>query len=191
MKKLLIEFLITGVFSLALSGCRAETSNIANTNITTSGGAANTNANAAVNPSPKSAANVNPKPVDNSPKRIVFNKGANWGAVSITLAPGASQKFVVGAKSGQTMEVEVSSKETSVNLVKGKADTTEDFGFLSAELQSNGDYVFEVKNPSKKEIKTSVKVTIGGGDPKSDPTYEEPIPADGDDEPAGSNKKEN
>ena len=58
------------------------------------------------------------------------------------------------------MDVEVSSKETSVNLIKGKAQTTEDFGYLNAELQANGDYVFEVKNPTKKEIKTSVKVTI-------------------------------
>lgn len=61
------------------------------------------------------------------------------------------------------MDVEVSSKETSVNLVKGKAQTTEDFGYLNAELQANGDYIFEVKNSTKKEIKTSVKVTIEGG----------------------------
>lgn len=100
------------------------------------------------------------KTVDYSPKRISFGKGANWGAVNITLAPGASQKFVVGAKSGQTMSVETSSKETSINLIKGKAETTEDFGFLNAELQSNGDYIFEVRNSTKKEVKTSVKVTI-------------------------------
>ena len=58
------------------------------------------------------------------------------------------------------MDVEVSSKETSVNLIKGKADTTEDFGYLNAELKSNGDYVFEVRNSTKKDVKASVKVTI-------------------------------
>ena len=104
-----------------------------------------------------------PKPANTGPQRIAFNKGANWGATNITLPPGGSQKFVVGAKAGQVMDVEVSSKDTSVNLIQGKADTTEDFGYLNAALKSNGDYVFEVRNSGKKELKTSVKVTIEGG----------------------------
>lgn len=190
----LLKILVAGTLCITLFGCKSETANTnANANSTASGGASNTNANTnvAVNANTNVNANANVKPADNSPKRIAFNKGANWGAANITLAPGASQKFVVGAKKDQTMEVEVSAKETSVNLVKGKAETTEDFGFLNAELQANGDYVFEVKNPTKKEIKTSVKVTINGGDPKSDPTYEEPVPVDDDDEPLESNKKGN
>jgi hypothetical protein len=150
------------VLSLILTACGAKmevntntTNAIPNSPVTTVN--SNTgNASAGSN----SNANKPVKPADNSPKRITFNKGANWGAMNITLAPGAAQKFVVGAKKGQTMDVEVSSKETSVNLIKGKAQTTEDFGYLNAELQANGDYIFEVKNSTKKEIKTSVKVTI-------------------------------
>ena len=166
------NFLIIGLFALFLNACggNATTANsTANStnNATASGGNAS-NANQNTN-AVSTNTNVNAaKPVDNSPKRIAFNKGANWGAMNITLAPGASQKFVVGAKSGQTMDVEVSSKETSVNLIKGKAQTTEDFGNLNAELQSNGDYVFEVKNSTKKEIKTSVKVTIEGENAKNE-----------------------
>lgn len=190
----LLKILVAGTLCIAFFGCKSETANT-NSNTAASGGASNTNVNAnvAVNANTSANANVNAnaKPADTSPKRIAFNKGANWGAVNITLAAGAAQKFVVGAKKDQTMEVEVSAKETSVNLIKGKAETTEDFGFLNAELQANGDYVFEVKNPTKKEIKTSVKVTINGGDPKSDPTYEEPVPVDDDDEPLESNKKGN
>lgn len=191
----LYKILTVAALSFALFGCKSESANSANANVVASGAGANTNANANVavnaNTATNANANANVKPADNSPKRIAFSKGANWGAANITLAPGASQKFVVGAKKDQTMEVEVSAKETSVNLIKGKAETTEDFGFLNAELQANGDYVFEVKNPTKKEIKTSVKVTINGGDPKSDPTYEEPVPVDDDDEPLESNKKGN
>lgn len=146
----------TNVNSTNVNSNPVGAGNVANTT--------NTSANANAN-----NANVAAKPaVDNSPKRIAFSKGANWGATNITLAPGASQKFVVNAKSGQTMDVEVSSKETSVNLIKGKAQTTEDFGFLSAELQTNGDYIFEVRNSTKKEVKTSVKVTIEGGKVKAD-----------------------
>lgn len=161
----LLKILAVGTLCLAFFGCKSETANT-NSNTAASGAASNTNANANVavnaNTNANANANANAKPADNSPKRIVFNKGANWGAVNITLAAGASQKFVVGAKSGQTMDVEVSSKDTSVNLIKGKAQTTEDFGYLNAELQANGDYIFEVKNSTKKEIKTSVKVTIEG-----------------------------
>ena len=169
-KKLFTISLISS-FLMACGGSVAT--NTANTNIVSGSGntanTTNTAANTNVATPNSNAANAATKPaVDNSPKRIAFSKGANWGATNITLAPGAAQKFVVGAKSGQTMDVEVSSKETSVNLIKGKAETTEDFGFLSAELQANGDFVFEVRNSTKKEIKTSVKVTVEGGKVKAD-----------------------
>lgn len=174
---------------MALYGCRSETVNNADAGAASTANAANVNLNANIvakaNSNSNSNSNSNTKPAASSPKRIAFNKGANWGAVNVTLAPNEAQKFVVGAKKDQTMEVEVSAKETSVNLLKGKAETTEDFGFLYAELQANGDYVFEVKNPSKKEIKTSVKVTISGKETtKSD---EEPVSVD--DEPLASNRK--
>ena len=89
------------------------------------------------------------------------------------------------------MDVESSSKAVAINLRKGKAETTEDFGFLNAELQSNGDFVFEVKNTSKKEVKTSIKVTIEGGNTKSEKTDEDFVPVDDDDKPIQSNKKGN
>ncbi len=163
------KIIFTGLFGSLLIGCGSSTStNIntnANTNVQAPGG--NVNANVANTNVANTTVNANSaKPVvDNSPKRISFGKGSNWGTANITLAAGATQRFIVSAKSGQTMDVEVSSKETSVNLIKGKAQTTEDFGYLNAELQSNGDYVFEVKNSTKKEIKTSVKITIEGGEP--------------------------
>lgn len=99
-------------------------------------------------------------PAVETPKRISFSKGANWSSVNITLSPKTEQAFVVTAKAGQTMSVESSSKELIINLNKGKAETTEDIGFLNAELLANGEYVFEVRNNGKKEIKSSIKVTI-------------------------------
>lgn len=168
------NLLITLAAALVLSGCGSNSApapNAPNANAnaapTSSAGTA-ANANAPAANAPAANANANAKPADNSPKRIAFGRGANWGAVNVTLAPGASQKFVVGAKAGQTMTVESASSEVAVNLVKGKAATTEDFGFLNAELQASGDFVFEVKNTTKKEIKTSVKVTIEGGPGKSE-----------------------
>jgi hypothetical protein len=154
-------------FLTACGGGSATNTNVnvnANTNATAASGNVAPNVNAA-NIANTVNANAAKPSVDNSPKRMSFGKGQNWGTSNITLPAGGTQRFIVSAKSGQTMDVEVSSKETSVNLVKGKAQTTEDFGYLNAELQATGDYVFEVKNSSKKEIKTSVKVTIEGGEP--------------------------
>ncbi len=158
---------ITIALTIFLTACGNKTATNANANNTIAGSPANNatvivNANTNANQPKNTTPVANSKPVDKSPKRISFNKGANWGAVNITLAPGEAQKFVVSAKSGQTMDVESSSKETSINLIKGKAETTEDLGVLSAVLVSNGDYIFEVRNGTKKEIKTSVKVTIVG-----------------------------
>lgn len=161
------KILILCFAAFAFLACGSKTTENKNENAPLSGGGnvvnSNVNLNANLPANSNSNNNSEAKSADNSPQRIAFNKGANWGAVNITLAPGAAKKFVVGAKSGQSMQVETSSKETSVNLIKGKAETTEDFGFLNAELQTNGDYIFEVKNSTKKEIKTSVKVTIEGG----------------------------
>lgn len=121
------------------------------------------------------ANNAPAKSPDNTPKRVSFAKGSNSGSVSVTLPAGGAQRLIVGARSGQTMEVETLSKELQINLVKGRAETTEDFGFLHAELLATGDFVVEVRNPTKKEVKATVKFMVNGGDPKSDPTYEEPV----------------
>ncbi len=159
--------------AVCLSGCNGNSATNTNTNINANtnaqavSGNVNINANTAnvANTAVNTNANAAKPAVDNSPKRMSFGKGQNWGTSNITLPAGGTQRFIVSAKSGQTMDVEVSSKDTSVNLIKGKAQTTEDFGYLNAELQANSDYVFEVKNSTKKEIKTSVKVTIEGGEP--------------------------
>jgi hypothetical protein len=168
MLKKIIFIGLFGSFLIGCTGTATTNTNVnvnANTNAQAAGGNVNINANVA-NTAVNVNSNANKKAVvDNSPKRMSFGKGQNWGTSNITLPAGGTQRFIVSAKTGQTMDVEVSSKDTSVNLIKGKAKTEEDFGFLTAELQANGDYVFEVKNSTKKEIKTSVKVTIEGGEP--------------------------
>lgn len=195
---MLKKLFITGLVSLSLIGCGGSAGTNTNSNPVSGGGntanatnnTANTNANA-VNSNSNAVAN---KPaVDNSPKRISFGKGANWGTANVSLAPNATQLFIVGAKSGQTMDVESSSKDVAINLRKGKAQTTEDFGYLNAELQSNGDYVFEVKNTSKKEVKTSIKVTIEGGKkPESEiDESDATVKDDADVPPPPANKKGN
>ena len=188
------KLFLLGLISSFLMACGAKVETNSNNSNAVSGPANATNpaANTNANTPNSNTANAATKPAeDNSPKRISFSKGANWGTANVTLAPNATQLFVISAKSGQTMDVESSSKDVAINLRKGKAETTEDFGFLNAELQSNGDFVFEVKNTSKKEVKTSIKVTIEGGNTKSEKTDEDFVPVDDDDKPIQSNKKGN
>ena len=167
-KKLFFIALIGSVLSACSGKVEVNTNaNVnANTNAAAAGGNTAPNVNVAnTTTNATSNTNTNAKPaVDNSPKRIAFGKGQDGGTANITLAPNATQQIVFSAKSGQMMEVESSSKDVTVNLRKGKAQTTEDFGYLEGELQSSGDFVVEVKNSSKKEVKTSVKVTITGGE---------------------------
>ena len=167
-----IFFCITALFLMACSGNEVSNSNnnSSNNSVASGGNNANFITNSNANTA-NSNTNIAAK-TDNSPKRISFSKGANWGTSNVILAPGATQLFVVSAKTGQTMDVESSSKEVAINLRKGKAQTTEDFGYLNAELEGNGDFVFEIKNTSKKEVKTSIKVTIEGGSVKSPKTDE-------------------
>jgi hypothetical protein len=84
----------------------------------------------------------------------------------LTLAPGASKQFVVGAKKGQFMVVEPDGNQPTpaelkiILSTKGKAEIGDLSEFLSASLN---DYVFEVKNVSEKEIKTPRRVQIDDG----------------------------
>lgn len=184
--KILSTIIALTIFLIACGEKKAANANTNANNASAGSPAIVVNANVNANQTKNTTPSANSKPSDNSPKRISFNKGANWGAVNVTLAAGEAQKFVVSAKSGQTMDVEASSKETSINLIKGKAETTEDLGFLSAVLQANGDYVFEVRNGTKKEIKTSVKVTIEGGE-----SYERGVLSDVEAENGGTESDKN
>lgn len=125
----------------------------------TSNFAANANANA----------NANAAKTANGPKRIAFGKGQDWGSENVTLPAGGSAQFVVGAKKGQLLDIEASSADVKIIMItKGKSDNEDHPDGIGATLKANGDYVFEVHNLSKKEVKTSVKVTIADGDSSGD-----------------------
>ena len=95
-------------------------------------------------------------------------KGATQADQSITLAPGASQQFVVGAKKGQFLTVDpndgrISPSDLKITLVTMGATKGDLSEFLSATLNADGDYVFEVKNTSKKAITMPLHIQIDDG----------------------------
>jgi hypothetical protein len=101
-----------------------------------------------------------------TPQQISFPKGKSETDESITLAPGESKKFVVGAKIGQIFYVDAESKDVEISMVKGKVATDATLsepGHYDTTLLANGDFVFEVKNTSENEVNTTIKVIISGG----------------------------
>lgn len=93
--------------------------------------------------------------------RVTFQKGRSSGTVKAKIAAGEFKRFVVSANKGQTMTVNVKpDANAAVNLRFGDAETTEDFGFLNAELNEKGDYTFEVLNNGETEKEFTIEVII-------------------------------
>lgn len=132
----------------------ANNANVANT--TNTANAANTaNAN---KPANATAA----KPAPNTPKRVSFAAGKSEGKESVSLAAGESKQFVFGAKIGQIFMVDTDSKDIEITMIKGKDSAQmKEPGHYDSTLIADGDFVFQVKNTSKKEVKTSMNIIIG------------------------------
>lgn len=96
--------------------------------------------------------------------RVNFKRGQKSAVVAGMLAANNKRLYIVRGQAGQTLSVEVNSDKLAINLRRGKAETTEDIGDnvagMTADLQENGDYVFELSNQSKQAIKFRMVVSI-------------------------------
>lgn len=127
----------------------------------------NTNTNAGVNKAnaapakpASSATAATPKPAD-GPKRIEFKKGEFSGGDNLTLAPGASATFVVGAGNDQKVYIESSDTTGTIKIKSGKvAELSNEKGYFDGITQAKGDITFTVTNPGKTEMKTKLSVTL-------------------------------
>ncbi|MBV9242937.1 MAG: hypothetical protein JO314_13110 [Acidobacteria bacterium] len=157
--------------ALLLAGCGmmggANTAANANANANANSAATTNTAsnaapsNAASNANSNTNANANVAKTDSGPKRISFGKGADWASETISLAGGQSKQFVVGGADVQYLTVDPSSPDVKILMVTKKNATVETEGAsLAVHLGAKGDYVFEVRNPGSKEVKTSIKVQI-------------------------------
>jgi hypothetical protein len=110
-------------------------------------------------------ANTAAKPAPSGPKRVSFATGKSEGNESISLKVGESKQFVVGAKTGQIFMVDADSKDVEITMVKGKDSAQmKEPGHYDSTLLADGDFIFQVKNTSKKDVKSSVKVIISHTD---------------------------
>lgn len=124
-------------------------------NAASSGAPANTNA-------ANSNANANAaKPAPAGPKRIEFKKGEYSGTESVTLAPGETATFVVGAANDQKLYIESSDKGAMIKITGGKvAELSNEKGYFDGITTAKGDITFTLSNPGKSEMKTKLSVTL-------------------------------
>jgi hypothetical protein len=167
MKKLLFICSI-GLFAMACGGNTTpagQNANVANTVVNAPSNVANT-ANVANTTNANKPANTAAKPAPSGPTRISFKKGEIGSTQSIALAPGESVQFVLGATGAQNLYVTPASKDLTFKMLKGIGGefSKGDDGMYSAETKGNngakGDILFEVKNTTAKEIKSSIKIEI-------------------------------
>lgn len=96
--------------------------------------------------------------------RVNFKSGEKSAVVTGTLAANGKRLYVVRGRAGRMLSVEANSDKLTVNLRRGNAETIEDIGDggagMLANLQENGDYVFELSNQSKRAIKFRMIVSI-------------------------------
>jgi hypothetical protein len=176
MTKKLLFIGATALFAMACGGNTATVNTNANTaNVTNTANIVNTVANAPTNTANsanttntatpananKAANTTAAKPAPSGPKRVAFAAGKSEGSESVSLAAGESKQFVFGARNGQIFMAEADSKDLEITMVKGK-DTAplKEPGYYDSTLLADGDFVFQVKNNSKKEVKSSVKIII-------------------------------
>jgi hypothetical protein len=95
--------------------------------------------------------------------RISFKKGTSMIVFDVSIPKGDIKRFVVQARSGQTLRVSSNAKPSKnifYRLVRGNGDEKEISGGIIVKLNKNGDYVFELANNSEKDLSISVTVEI-------------------------------
>lgn len=121
---------------------------------------------AAVLPSSAIASNISASVVPSGAQRIQFARGATSAEVSGRLTPYASQAYLLRARAGQFMAVQLDSAETSHITIYGVDGSVLANGNMSGATAWQGrlpvseDYVVQVTNPTGRSVQYTLPVSI-------------------------------
>jgi hypothetical protein len=95
-------------------------------------------------------------------ERIAFAKGATGKTWTVTISPDDRKRYVLGARSGQTMSVSFTGGgDVDLRLLEeDNAEVTQASHKLNAILKKNGDYTIELSNYSDKPVTITVTIRI-------------------------------
>lgn len=102
------------------------------------------------------------------PIRINFERGKSSKTIDLVMnAYQKSKKFVVGAGKGQTINIDIETKDAMEriamnldNAVDNEDDWLDGFGYLMVTTGRTGDYVFEVIKLDEKYLSAKMKISI-------------------------------
>ncbi len=93
--------------------------------------------------------------------RIRFEKGKTAATFKLKItADEEIKRFVVGAGSGQTLTVSQTNSESTISLRQGEAEILDEGERLVARLKATGDYLFEIRNYTDRDLEFIVTVRI-------------------------------
>ncbi|MEO8572796.1 MAG: hypothetical protein ABI481_02415 [Pyrinomonadaceae bacterium] len=92
-------------------------------------------------------------------ERVTFARGTSSKTIRITIPREEGKRFIIGARSGQTLNVSVDTDKASLRLL-GDAEVTSGPNSLLVNLPKNGDYTVEVQNDSDAELAITMVIKI-------------------------------
>ena len=92
-------------------------------------------------------------------ERITFARGTSGKTFKVSLPAGEIKRFVVGARSGQTLKVSVDSNKASLRLLED-VETVEGINNFTARLPRSGDFAIEVQNLDDISLQVTLNVKI-------------------------------
>jgi hypothetical protein len=94
-------------------------------------------------------------------ERISFAKGTSGKTFTVTIPVDDRKRYVLGARSGQTMSVAYSGEgDAGLRLLDDEAEVSESSHKINAVLKKNGDFTFELSNYGDRPITLTVTVRI-------------------------------
>lgn len=92
-------------------------------------------------------------------ERVSFAKGTTRTTIKIKIPANEGRRYIVGARSGQTLDVSVNTDKASLRLLED-AEMTENTNGFSALLPKNGDYTIEVTNYESSPLEVTLNIRI-------------------------------
>ena len=107
---------------------------------------------------------LNNKNIDTAIRRIRFATGTSSAVVSGKITDGVDLSYTVGARAGQTLEVEIVEGDVVVDAISsgnGRLPSDDSSGTLwRGRLPKTGDYLVIVNSVERKDVEFKIRVTI-------------------------------
>lgn len=93
-------------------------------------------------------------------ERVTFQKGLSSTTFETTIRGEEGKRYIVGARTGQTLTVSINTDKASIRLLEEEAEVKHGTNSFVAKLQKTGDYTIEVQNDSSAALALSMTIKI-------------------------------